>query len=142
VVYVTTNKPYASIVALLPKKRKIATDRLFFIDCVACRGGTCPSHEPQNCMVLQSPRSLTELGIAISKATAGIPGKKALLFDSLSTLLLYNDAEVVGRFFNYLINRMKAEGIDTYIFALRTDADADIIKNVSLVADRVERKGD
>jgi len=140
VTYVTANKPYATLSAMF-KKAKIRPEGIFFIDCVTRETSPHQVHEPDNCIMIDSPKNLTAIGISISKSMAYIPGKKALFLDSLSTLLIYHDAGVIARFSSFIINQMRLECIDFCIIALSSDMDKDVISKISSFVDKVEHWG-
>jgi KaiC/GvpD/RAD55 family RecA-like ATPase len=138
-IYVTTNKPYQNIVTGC-KKSGIKSDRIFFIDCISKHIGV-KAGESANCLFIDSPQSLTTIGIAINEATKNLTGETVLLLDSLSTMLLYNDANTIGRFSNFIINKMRAAGIGTIVLALESDIEKDIIHQVTSFVDEVKKYG-
>jgi KaiC/GvpD/RAD55 family RecA-like ATPase len=137
VIYVTTNKPYSVLESTL-KAKKVAMDKFFFIDCISEH-----LHEKtldlKNCVFIESPQSLTSISIAISEAVKGISGKKILFLDSLSIMLIYNDANTLGKFSGFLLNKMRAEGVDAVVLALGSDADSKLIKQIESIVDEVRR---
>lgn len=62
-----------------------------------------------------------------------------LFLDSLSTLLLHNDPLSVGRFANFLINKMREYDIALALLTLESDMNKDIIKQVSSFVDEVNK---
>jgi len=81
---------------------------------------------------------LTGLSIAITKAIENFPGEKMLFLDSLSTMLLYNNEEVIGKFSNFILNKMRLQNISTIMLTLYADADKKIIKTISNFVDEVK----
>ena len=137
VIYVTTNKPYDNLINSLEEK-KIDTDNIFFIDCISKEVGVDPE-DVGNCIYLDSPKSLTSMSIAIKESIENIDGEKTLILDSLSTLLIYNDARTMGKFSNFLINKMRSMKADAVILTLESDVDKDIIKKIESFVDKVEK---
>ena len=137
-IYVTTNKPYEHIVNVL-KKAGINPDKIFFIDCISKHIRKSIEQEPKNCLYVESPESLTTMGVAIYESIKHFAGEKILLFDSLSTLLIYHDSKTIGQFSNFLINKMRAANVDAVIMALESDIDKDIIKQIESFADEVKK---
>lgn len=90
---------------------------------------------------MESPQSLTYIGIAINESVKRLSGEKVLLLDSLSTLLIYNDANAIAKFSNFLINTMRSLDVDTSILALESDINKDTIKQIESFADEVKRYG-
>jgi len=137
IVYVTTNKPYLNIVTGC-KNAGINPDGIFFIDCISEHIGV-KTLETVNCLFVDSPESLTAISIAVCEATKDLTGEIMLILDSLSTLLLYKDANTIGRFSNFIINKMRVANIGTIILALESDIEKDIIHQISSFADEVRR---
>jgi hypothetical protein len=141
VIYVSTNKPYDHIVSLFHDE-DIDTSKIFFIDCISKEvGSSTASKECINCMLVESPRDITGLSIAINAAIDNISGDKLLLLDSLSTMLIYNDSKVVGKFSNFLINRLRVKGVSGIILAIESDVDKDIIQSIESFVDEVKQNG-
>ena len=89
--------------------------------------------------MLEGPKNVTQMGIAVSKAMASPSDEKVLFLDSLSTMLIYNDSSVVSRFSNFLMNRLKEKSMDGCIIALSSDIDKNAIAFAQAVADKVEK---
>lgn len=137
-IYVTTNKTYDSVIKIC-QKNKIDPKTIFFIDCISKQVGIDKNKEPENCLFLESPQSLTSIGIAISQSVNYFKKSTVLFLDSLSTLLIYNDAATIYKFSNFLFNKMRSEKIDTIILALESDIEKDIIKQIQSLADEVRK---
>lgn len=137
-IYVTTNKPYSSLMNLF--KAENIRSKVFFVDCISKMVmGKTAEEDVENCSFVDSPQSLTSLSIAINETMKHIAGKKILLVDSLSTLLIYNDAATIGRFSNFLINKMNAFDVDIIVLTLESDIDKDIIRKIQSFVDEVRR---
>lgn len=102
-IYVTLNKPHLTISASL-KDRNIDTSKLYFIDATGKQTGK--RAKAANCSFIRSPESLTELSLAMT-ALANTGKFDFLFFDSLSTLLMYNDLETTGRFVHYMVSKIR-----------------------------------
>ncbi|MBI4144713.1 hypothetical protein HY493_00710 [Candidatus Woesearchaeota archaeon] len=137
VIYVSVNRP-ASTISELWRNAGIDQSRLFIIDC-------SPSHNKDgipNCVYLNSPQDLTDIGIAISAAITRIPGHKTVIFDSISMLLVYNDAEIVGQFMNFIINKMRLQGVDIDVLSLKSDASRNVVATIAAIVDEVKEVGE
>ena len=135
VVYVSTNKPYAYLAGTLGAKG-VSTEKIFFIDCLS-------PDEPnkKNCVFIESPDSLSAISIAIDESVKQIKGKKSLFLDSLSVLLIYHEAQNVAKFSNFILGRMRSLDIDTIFLVLESDAQKDVIKQVSSFVDEIIKGG-
>ena len=132
-IYVTTNRPYSLLVKRL-EENKVKTKNIFFIDCISRRQ---IRSDIENCVFLDCLRSLSTISIAIKTALTRIEGEKTLLLDSLSVLLIYNDARNVARFSNFILNKLRLLEVRTIILALSSDSDKDVLKQVESFADEV-----
>jgi KaiC/GvpD/RAD55 family RecA-like ATPase len=132
-VYITVNKPYEVM-----KKRLegVADARMVtFIDAVTRASGGKPEEE-DGVLYIDSPKNLTDISIAISEAAQSIPqGKKFILFDTLSTLLLYNSAGTVARFVHFLIGRMRSWGAEGALLSLEKETGENVISQISQFCD-------
>jgi KaiC/GvpD/RAD55 family RecA-like ATPase len=138
VIYITTNKPYKNMVSLF-QKEKIG-NRIFFIDCISktILGDSVHDEGIDNCIFVESPQSLTAISIAINESMKHITGGGRVLFlDSLSTLMIYNDASTVGKFSNFIINKMSTFGVDIIVLSLDSDIDKDIMKKIKSFVEEV-----
>jgi hypothetical protein len=78
------------------------------------------------------------MSIAINTVTKKSHSPKALFLDSLSTLLIYNNDNRVGRFSNFLINRLRSTGVDAAFIVLDSDVDKRVISIIKLLVDEVK----
>ncbi len=89
-IYVSLNKTQKSVEKVF-KKSGIKTEKIFFIDCVSLE-------KVREDVLHISPRELDKLEFAIKSFLKEIKGKKFLVIDALSTLLIYNDENKVAGF--------------------------------------------
>jgi len=128
--YVSLNKPYAVVSDSL-KKQGIGLEKFFFIECTGKSG-----EGSGQVVYVSSPKALTEMSITIGKVLE--MGKiEALIFDSLSTLLVYADASTVVKFTNSLISMLRSKGVAGFLTCLKGGIGSDIVKDISMFADKV-----
>ena len=116
-VYLTSARPYDYMMKNF-EKYNINTENLFFIDTVSCMAGKFPG-EHENCVFIENPTSLEEIGMWTDTLMKRLKiENKFLILDSLSTMLIYNDATSLKKFGQLLINRLRlheSSGIFTSI---------------------------
>jgi KaiC/GvpD/RAD55 family RecA-like ATPase len=135
-IYVTVNKPYGTLQELL-RDRSIDTSQLYFIDAVS-QTVTQPRLVNRNVTYLPNPQSLTEISLAVDTAAEQLPaGRKFLVLDSLSTLLIYNDTNTVAKFAHFLTMKMRAANTRGILVALRHMMDEELIFDVAQYCDKV-----
>jgi hypothetical protein len=118
-VYVTVTKPYQNINRQFGDMSRINNIR--FIDCIS-RAAGITTIDP-NCIFIESPTMLEKLGIEIINIFKEVDEDvtKYLLLDSLSTLIIYNDPELVTEFFYHLANKCRARNIHTISLAIEEE---------------------
>jgi len=135
IIYVTANKSYGELSDYL-KKEGMDTRKFFFIDCVS--NDVDAKDDIENCLFLQTPEQITGISLAINKTMKSMPGKKILLIDSLSILLVYNTESVVGKFSNFIMRRARITNVSSAFFVLKSDSKKKIIKTIESFADEVK----
>lgn len=140
-VYITLNKPYTTLSALF-KKNKIDERMVIFVDAVTKLSGM-EIKKTKGCLFVGSPEKLSDISIAMDQAVRAVPTKqKFVFFDSLSTLLLYNNAETVARFIHFLAGKMRAWKVKGIIISLEKNKNEDLINKLSQLCDVVQEIGE
>lgn len=133
--YVTLNRPFTSLIKTL-KDGSVDVDKFVFIDGVTKTVGE-KTEKLNRCIFVKSPHDLIGIEINITKS---LENSDSLLFDSLSTLLIYEKAPTVMKFVHSIVNRVRVRGNVSVIFViLEGDADERIIKDISMFADNIIR---
>ena len=107
--YVSITKPFST---LTKKYSNIADHKnISFIDCISHAAGIPASEE--NCIFVESPTMLEKLSMEIMNVFRDVKSdaNRFLVIDSLSSLMIYNDAPTVTEFFYHLINRTRSGDI-------------------------------
>jgi hypothetical protein len=86
-------------------------------------------------LFVSSPSALTELSIAISEAVKS-GAFELVLFDSLSTLNIYDLGNSTERFTSHVINRIKSEDKKGIFTCLEDDVNTSIVKNSFMYIDK------
>lgn len=135
-IYLSINKPYTSLVNIL-KKNRIDTDKMFFIDCITRSAGG-EAERKDNCLFISSPTNLTDLGIALDDAIESLGNVEKFVFlDSISTLLIYHDAETVLHFSHFLTARARLKNFYGIFITVESEADAKLVRTLSQFCDKV-----
>ncbi len=110
-VYVTITKPFDSI----KKKYKDISEHknIKFIDCISHAAGIAKLDS--ECIYIESPTMLEKTSMEIMNIFEDLPQKedaeKYVILDSLSAMMIYNDAETVTEFFYRLINKTRSADV-------------------------------
>jgi len=133
VLYVCINKPYSSMVETF-QKNKIPVDRFFFVDAVTKTVKPFEKHD--NVEFVSGPSALTELSLDISNI---IDKDKfySILFDSLSTLLVYENSLMVTKFVHNLTSKFRTIETKAVFTILKGGMSSELIKDLSMFADKI-----
>ncbi|MEM0360704.1 MAG: ATPase domain-containing protein [Candidatus Diapherotrites archaeon] len=135
-VYVTLNRPYENLVALF-EKNGIDPKKFYFIDTISATTGAKTS-ERANVSFIASPHGLTEISISLNKAIDALKGEnKFLFFDSISTLLVYNQAGTVTKFAHFLIGKMRTLRLKGIFISLEKETEEHLINQMCQFVDKV-----
>jgi len=129
-VYVSLNKTQRAVEGIL-QKNTIDVSKLFFIDCVSAenvKGDTLHI----------SPNNLDNLNYAINDFIKEIPGRKFLIIDALSTLLIYNSENKVAAFVKELTERTSRQDVEIVALSPSTKGE-DLLNKIFNFFDKVKR---
>jgi len=125
--YVTLNDPYDTI-------RPKAAPSTVYIDCVT---STIKSPKTaEGVIYVSSPRALTEISIAITKAISGFK-MDSLIFDSISALLVYEKSVNALKFIHSAILVLRSADVKTVFVVLKEDVSEELMKDLSMFVDKV-----
>ena len=128
--FVSLNKPYNTISSSF-EGCKAEMKKFFFIDC------TGKSKESEGQVVfVSSPKALTEMSITIGKVL-DLGKIDAVIFDSLSTLLFYEEPSTVIKFTHSLISLLRYRKAAGMLLCLEGGKNTDLVKDISMFADKV-----
>lgn len=131
--YVSLNKPYNSLMKNF-EDNNIDKNKFFIID--ATSKPFKQIQESENCIFISSISAIGELNIAVAKVLK--KGKfEALIFDSLSTMLIYHDAGTVTKFIQNLIREIRMVNCTAVFTCLEGDSQTSLIKEMGMFIDRV-----
>jgi len=130
--YVSLNKPYKSIIDTL-NKNKLNPAKYFFIDVLT---STVETPAPaKNCEFVQSPSALTDISLAFTKAVHE-KGCDNVLFDTISTLTIYQDTGEIIKFTQNLMTKARVNNVKSVYIALKEDS-AELVKDLTMFVDGV-----
>ncbi len=134
-VYIALNKPHKSVEKLM-KADKIKTEKIFFIDCMKTMK---EAKKEERVSHIQNPSDLTSMNIALNQFMEKIEGKKFLILDSLTTLLIYNKENLVIMFVKSLIDEMRKRDSAKMVILTPEPRGGELINKIALFFDRVVR---
>ena len=131
VVYVTVNKPFSTLIEHF-QKEKIDTSKIFIIDAIS-------PHEVRagNAVFIKSPKELTNISITTTSTLEKLKTAKILIFDSISTLLVYNKFEVVKDFIHFITNKMKELKVTFVMTCIKEMTDKKTLSDLRAFVDNI-----
>ena len=132
--YVNLNKITKNLLETM-KTEKIDSKKFLFVDGITKSVVQNPT-DIENCFYISSSQALTEMSIVINKVLS-FHKYDGMIFDSISTLLIYNKSDVVSKFIHHLINKIRASNTTTIFTALEADTSSDIMKEIGMFVDNV-----
>jgi len=130
-IYVSLNKTQKSTENIL-NKNKINTNKLFFIDCVT-------SEKTREDVLHIAPDQLDLLSSAINTFIKDIKGKKFLVVDALSTLLIYNDENKVAKFVKEVTEYASQNDVEVIAFSPKTKGE-ELLNKIFDFFDEVKKR--
>ncbi len=115
-IYVTLNRPVKDIIAA-SAKQKIDVSEVSFIDSITRLNGE-QEENMKNVKYLDSPRELIELITAIESEMAKMKTAFFIIFDSVSTMTVYNEQHAVEKFVHELSSKIKSSDCSGIIVAI------------------------
>ncbi|MEM2138670.1 MAG: hypothetical protein QXM96_00790 [Candidatus Woesearchaeota archaeon] len=130
--YITLNKPFTKITSDLGKIG-IDKDKFFFVDAITSTVMAPPI--VSNCIFVSSPSALTEISVSFSSLVQE-KNVDLIIFDTISTLIIYQDIGQVIKFAHNLITKARVLGKKTILLTLKEDSET-LIKDLNMFVDKV-----
>jgi KaiC/GvpD/RAD55 family RecA-like ATPase len=140
-IIITTNQP-SEVLKKNYERSGIDITELSFIDAITGYAiGTKPPDE-QDVRFISNPSNLTDLGIAITGALDEFSDKHpCILFDSVSTMLIYLPSANISKFIHYISNRLRLMDTPGIFLAVSKGLDPMMISNLSTFMDDILQPG-
>jgi archaellum biogenesis ATPase FlaH len=132
--YISLNKLYQPLIKSL-QANGADLSKFFFIDGITKTAISEPG-DIANCYFVSGPDQITEIGIATQKVVA-LQKSQILLFDSLSTLLVYKNVQIVKQFVHSIVGQVAAINCISLFTCLEGNVETDLIKDLSMFIDRI-----
>ena len=137
IIIITTNQPF-EVLKKNYERSGIDVSRLSFIDAITSYAiGTTPQGE-QNVRFIGTPSNLTDLGIAFTGVLNEFSDKRpCILFDSVSTMLIYLPSANISKFVHYIANKLRLIDTPGIFLAVGKGLDPMMISNLSTFMDDI-----
>lgn len=133
---VTVNKP-TRVLSKLYAKEGISLDSVYIVDAVTqYSGGEC-TPDPK-VKYVTNPSNLTDLGIAITELLKQMPaGKKCIMFDSVSMLLIHIPSASASKFLHFVVNKLKLSDVSGIFLCVDKGMDPVVLSQMSAFVDQI-----
>ena len=137
VLVVTTNQPY-EILKKNYEKHGISLDRIHFVDTVTKYAMGRDPPPVNNCRFINNPSNLTDIGIAVTTTLTFLEGKKVcLLFDSVSSMLIYLSSQNITKFIHFVTNKLRLLNFAGIFLVVEKGLDPDVLDQLTTFVDVV-----
>lgn len=131
--YVTVNKPFEDLSKVFHDEG-IEEKDIYFADAISSLTERKTTNA-KNVVFLDSPADLIEISNIVSKAIASSK-TGFVVFDSISTLLLYNKRQPVEKFVHLLVGKMLGRKTKGFLIAVKSSESATLIETISQFVDK------
>ncbi|MFH1750408.1 MAG: hypothetical protein ABH863_01895 [Candidatus Micrarchaeota archaeon] len=138
IIYVTMIRP-AAVLSKLYESNGIDKDKIYTVDCVSTLTKQYIKHTEHEVYV--QPNNLSAIAMAINEMVLSLPGKKVVVFDSPSTLMVYNTLNEIMKFALFITSKIRLENFRGILLSVEEDMKSDILNGLSRISDRVINLG-
>lgn len=139
VVMITVTLPYI-VVRRIFETQGINPEKIHIIDAVTKYSGGETPESGGMCTFISNPGNLTDIGIAANEVLRRIPeGKKCVVLDDISTLLLYSSSATIMKFVHFITNKLRILDVRGVLFAVEKGLAPPILAQLSTFSDTVVR---
>ncbi|WFN37635.1 hypothetical protein L1994_04400 [Methanomicrobium antiquum] len=138
-IIITSNQPYSNLVRIYDAE-DIDLSKIVFIDLITRFAiGKIPEDvSPGRCHFISNPANLTDIGIILTEIlNDGNNEKKAFVFNSINTMLIYLSSEKLSRFIHLIINKFRLTGVKGYFLAVHGGIDPELELKFNIFVDLV-----
>jgi len=136
-VVITTNFPY-SILRKLYEQGGVDLTKVSFIDAVTRNSFGSAEDIPGVVRYINNPANLTDMGIAVTEVLKEHhSGKVCILYDSISTLLIYLSSPNISKFIHFVTNKLRLMEISGVFLAVEKGLDPMLMTQLTTFVDTV-----
>jgi KaiC/GvpD/RAD55 family RecA-like ATPase len=137
IIVITMNFP-SSVLEKLYMQKGINTENIYYIDAISASSLGKSLEEDERHLNVKNPMDLTSLSIAITKAIKQTEKNKIfILFDSISSMLIYIPTLKTVKFIHFLTNKIRQVNYSGAFLAIEGGLDPMILAQVSSFVDEV-----
>jgi len=136
VIYISSSIPSDSILQVL-QVLEVNQENIYFVDCISHIMMGASLNNPK-VIYVESPTMLETLMLKVEYLTRRLPdSKKVVVIDSINTLAIHNDKNILSEFFHIMVNNLRSKEAYTLIFDTDGTDNEDIANMLALVCDNI-----
>lgn len=136
-IVITTNQPYL-ILRKLYEREGIDLSKTHFVDAITRYAIGKVPEDAANALFVNSPENLTDMGIAITQTLKEVEGQNVfVVFDSVSTMLIYLSSVNISKFIHFVSNRLKLLEVSGIFLAVEKGLDPLLLTQLTTFVDEV-----
>lgn len=136
-VVITTNFPY-TVLRKLYEQGGVDLAKVSFIDAVTRHSFGTAEDIPGIVRYINNPANLTDMGIAVTEVLKEHhSGKVCILYDSISTLLIYLSSPNISKFIHFVTNKLRLMDISGVFLAVEKGLDPMLMTQLTTFVDTV-----
>jgi len=134
---ITTNFPFSVLVKLY-KENGIDPANVSFVDAVTRSSLGNVDNIPGTVRYVNNPANLTDLGIAVTEMLKEQSTKKVcILFDSVSTMLIYISSPNISKFIHFVTNKLRLMNLSGIFLAAEKGLDPQLLSQLTTFVDNI-----
>ncbi|HLC47943.1 MAG TPA: hypothetical protein VJI13_02615 [Candidatus Norongarragalinales archaeon] len=134
VIFITMIRP-AAVLNKLYEQNDVDKSKIYTVDCVSTLTQQYIKHTEHEVYV--QPNNLSAIAMAINEMALSLPGKKVVVFDSPSTLMVYNSLNEIMKFALFITSKIRLENLKGIMLSVEEDMKSDILSGLSHVSDKI-----
>jgi hypothetical protein len=136
-VVVTTNFPFG-VLKKLYEQNGVSLEQVTFIDTVTKYSIGTVQDVPGIVRYVNNPANLTDMGIAVTEVLKELSGKKVcILFDSISTMLVYLSSPNISKFIHFVTNKLRLMDVSGIFLAVEKGLDPQLLTQLTTYVDEI-----
>ncbi|MFH1442733.1 MAG: hypothetical protein ABIG96_01750 [Candidatus Micrarchaeota archaeon] len=134
IIFVTMIRP-AAVLAQLFDLNSIDKSKVYIVDCVSTLTQQYIKHTEHEVYV--QPNNLSAIAMAVNEMALSLEGKKIVIFDSPSTLMVYNSLNEIMKFALFITSKIRLENLKGILLSVQEDMSSEILNGLRHVSDKV-----
>jgi hypothetical protein len=134
-IVLSSSRPFSNLLGIYEKKG-IDTKKITVIDCVSKSQGIKAGNS-KKVIFVDNPSSLTQISLSISESIKNIKGKKYLYIDSMTTMLIHNQAKTFSSFVHAILTKLRMSDTNGLIFSIAKGIAEEVRNEIAQLCDKV-----